>query len=162
MSNNIMVRIYDKYDDAYADVKNLMDRGVLKKYISVIGRAEEEKAGEYEEEKSLDKLVFWGEQGAFWGGLWGLLAGGTLLAVPGFGPLAATGQIMSAVAGMLGGAAIFGTTGAMTAWFADRGVEDSLAQKYSKYLEDGKIMLIVHESTDAVEMAEKILNESSK
>ena len=154
-----MVRVYDNYDAAYADVVKLIDNGVFKKYISVIGRAEEEKAGEFEENKSLDKLVFWGEQGAFWGGLWGLLAGGMLLAVPGVGPLAATGQIMSAVAGMLGGAAVFGTTGAMAAWFIDRGMEDSLAQKYAKDIEDGKIVVIVHGDEDAVDMANKILSE---
>jgi len=159
MSKNIMVRVYDNYDAAYADVVKLIDNGVFKKYISVIGRAEEEKAGEFEENKSLDKLVFWGEQGAFWGGLWGLLAGGMLLAVPGVGPLAATGQIMSAVAGMLGGAAVFGTTGAMAAWFIDRGMEDSLAQKYAKDIEDGKIVVIVHGDEDAVDMANKILSE---
>ena len=159
MSKNIMVRVYDNYDAAYADVVKLIDNGVFKKYISVIGRAEEEKAGEFEENKSLDKLVFWGEQGAFWGGLWGLLAGGMLLAVPGVGPLAATGPIMSAVAGMLGGAAVFGTTGAMAAWFIDRGMEDSLAQKYAKDIEDGKIVVIVHGDEDAVDMANKILSE---
>ncbi len=159
MSENVMVKVYDKYDDASSDVNKLIHGGILKKYISVIGRAEEEKAGEFEEEKSLDKLVFWGEQGAFWGGLWGLLAGGMLLAVPGYGPLAATGQIMSAIAGMLGGAAVFGTTGAVVAWFVDRGMEDSLAQRYAKHLEDGKILVIVHGDEDVIDMAHKILNE---
>ena len=132
---------------------------MLKKYISVIAKGEQEEKNEFEYKKHAENMIFWGEQGAFWGGLWGLLMGGILFWAPGVGPIVATGRILAAIAGMAGGAAMFGATGAMTAWLIDLGIEKSLAEKYGDYLKDGKILVIVHGDDDAVAIAKKVLNE---
>jgi len=157
MSTNIMVKVCDTYDEAAKSVNDLIANGVLKKYISVLAKGEQEKFEGFKEKKEASNIIFWGEQGAFWGSLWGLLAGGVFLWVPGFGPLVATGQIISAIVGMIGGAAVFGTAGAMTAWFIDMGIEKSLAHKYGDLLKDKKILVIVHGDADAVKMANDIL-----
>ncbi len=162
MSKKALVKVYENYDEAAKAVNLLLERGVLKKYISVIGKGEQEEKNEFEFNKENNNMIFWGEQGAFWGSLWGLLSGGILFWVPGFGPLVATGRILAAIAGMVGGAAILGAGGAMTSWFVDVGIEKSLAHKYAEMLKENKILLIVHGEDAAVEMAEDIFAEAEK
>ena len=63
---------------------------------------------------------------------------------------------------MIGGAVLFGSAGAMTAWFIDEGIEESLAKEYGDMLQNNKILVIVHGDEAAVEMAETILKESEQ
>jgi uncharacterized membrane protein len=162
MSKKTFVKVYDNYDDAAKGVKRLLKGGVLKKYISVIAKGEQEKQNEFKYEKEKEHMIFWGEQGAFWGALWGLLSGGILFWAPGAGPIVATGRILAAIAGMLGGAVLFGSAGAMTAWFIDEGIEESLAKEYGEMLQDNKILVIVHGDEAAVEIAEDIFKEEGE
>lgn len=159
MSKKVLVKAYDTYDDAAEAVNKLLDNGVLKKYISVIAKGEQEEKNEFEYKKNSENMIFWGEQGAFWGGLWGLLLGGILFWTPGVGPIVATGQILAAIEGMAAGAVMFGATGAMTAWLVDLGIEKSLAEKYGDMIKENKILVIVHGDEDAVEIAKKALGE---
>ena len=158
MNEKVLVEVFDSYEVAANNVNKLIDGGVLKKYISVIGKGEQKEQNEFEYKKNTDNMIFWGEQGAFWGGLWGLLMGGILFWTPGVGPILATGQILSAIAGMTGGAVMFGAAGAMTAWFVELGIEKSLAIKYGEMIKENKILVIVHGDKDAVEIAKKVLN----
>ncbi len=158
MSKKVFAKAYDTYDDAAEAVKKLLEGGVLKKYISVLAKGEQEELNEFEYKKENEDIIFWGEQGAFWGSLWGLLAGGVLMWVPGFGPLVATGRIIAALAGMIGGAATLGSISALTAWLVELGMEKRLAHRFENQLEQNKILVVVHGDSDAVKMAEDILN----
>ena len=158
MSKKVFAKTYDTYDDAAEAVKKLLEGGVLKKYISVLAKGEQEELNEFEYKKENEDIIFWGEQGAFWGSLWGLLAGGVLMWVPGFGPLVATGRIIAALAGMIGGAATLGSISALTAWLVELGMEKRLAHRFENQLEQNKILVVVHGDSDAVKMAEDILN----
>ncbi|QOP42571.1 DUF1269 domain-containing protein [Sulfurimonas sediminis] len=155
MSKEALVKVYDNYDEAAEFVNKLLANGVLKKYISVIAKGEQEEKNEFEYKKHSENIIFWGEQGAFWGGLWGVLMGGILFWAPGVGPIVATGRILASIAGMAAGAVMFGATGAMTAWLVDLGIEKSLAEKYGDMIQENKILVIVHGDEDAVEIAEK-------
>ena len=159
MSDKVLVKVFDSYEDAAKCVSTLIDGGVLKKYISVIGKGEQEEQNKFEYKKNAENMIFWGEQGAFWGGLWGLLMGGILFWAPGVGPILATGQILTTIAGMAGGAVMFGAAGAMTAWLVDLGIEKSLAIKYGDMIKENKILVIVHGDEDAVKIAKKVVNE---
>lgn len=56
-----------------------------------------------------ERMKGWGEMGALWGGLWGLITGAAgMFLVPGIGPLLAAGPVVEALAGAVGGAAITG------------------------------------------------------
>ena len=158
MSKEVFAKAYNTYDDAAQAVKTLLEGGVLKKYISVLAKGEQKELNEFEYKKENEDIIFWGEQGAFWGSLWGLLAGGVLMWVPGFGPLVATGRVLAALAGMVGGAATLGSISAIAAWLIDLGIEESLAHKYKDLLEQNKILVIIHGDEDAVKMAEDILS----
>jgi len=56
-----------------------------------------------------ERVKAWGEHGAVWGALWGLLAGATgLFVLPGIGPLLAAGPVVEALGGAIAGAAVSG------------------------------------------------------
>jgi hypothetical protein len=56
-----------------------------------------------------ERVKVWGEHGAVWGALWGLLAGATgLFVLPGIGPLLAAGPVVEALGGAIAGAALTG------------------------------------------------------
>jgi hypothetical protein len=72
------VAVFDNHEFAAAAVKQLVDSGFDIKKVTVVGRglhSEESVAGFY---NAGDRVKFWGTNGAFWGGLWGLLMGGSL------------------------------------------------------------------------------------
>src|SRR5487761_1277247 len=74
--------------------------------------------------------------GAVIGGTLGLLAGIGALAIPGVGPLIAAGPIMAALAGIGGGGAVGGFTGALIGM----GIPEYEAKKYEGRLKKGGIL----------------------
>ncbi len=157
-----LIAVYTNHDDLMDAINRLIEAGVAREHISALAKGEDTPEKSFEIEKENDAILFWGKQGAFWGGLFGLLAGGLFSVVPGFGPLVAAGPIVSSLAGLLGGAATFGSASALAAWLADFSVEAAEAKKYEDLLNEGKLLLIVHGSPDEIEKAQNILRELGK
>jgi len=111
-----LVAIYEKHEDASEAVKKLLEGGLSKEHIFALSKGEDTPEKSFEIEKENESILFWGKQGAIWGGLFGLLAGGIFSLVPGFGPIVAAGPVVSSLAGFLGGAATFGSASALAAW----------------------------------------------
>ena len=64
-------------------------------------------------------MKYWGKQGAFWGGLWGLLCGAAFFAIPGIGPVLVAGPLVASIIGALEGAIVVGglsARGAVQHW----------------------------------------------
>ncbi len=157
-----LIAVYDTHDDAAKAVKELLEAGISKEAISVLGRGEGEEPKEtFEVDKENDDILYWGKQGAFWGGLWGFLMGALFFWVPGFGPLIATGPIIASLAGALGGAAVVGSAAALVAWFVDLGMEEAEAHRYTDLLKAGKLLVIVHGS-DEIDKAAQTLEALGK
>lgn len=56
-----------------------------------------------------ERMKVWGRHGAFWGALWGLLAGAAgLFVLPGIGPVVAAGPIIEALVGAITGTTLSG------------------------------------------------------
>lgn len=157
-----IVDVFDRDEDAMEAVKRLLEGGVAKEHIHALSRGEDSPEKSFEIEKENESILFWGKQGALWGGLFGLLAGGIFSIVPGFGPLVAAGPVVSSLAGFLGGAATFGSASALAAWLADFSMEELEAHRYEKLLKEGKALVIVHAAGDELKRAEDILEKMGK
>ncbi len=75
---NSVVAIYDTHTDADRPVKELQRGGVDMHKLSIVGKGyhtDEQVVGYY---NAGDRMKYWGEVGAFWGGFWGLLFGSAL------------------------------------------------------------------------------------
>jgi len=62
-----------------------------------------------------DRMKYWGKIGAFWGGLWGLLFGSAMFAIPGLGPILVAGPLVLWIVAGLEGAAVVGGVSAIGA-----------------------------------------------
>src|ERR1700678_1918762 len=85
---NSVVAIYQTHSQAEEAVKELQKSGFDMKKMSIVGKdyhTDEHVVGYY---NAGDRMKYWGKQGAFWGGFWGLLFGAAFFWVPALGPLA--------------------------------------------------------------------------
>ena len=160
MKKHFVVAVYNDVEKAKATVHRLLEAGVKKRSISVVGKSNEEEIEEVELEKTNSDVLVWGAQGALWGGLLGLLLGGVLFVVPGFGPIVGVGPVAAALAGMLGGAmtgaAALGLADALIEW----GMGEIEAKRFEKLVEENKVLVVVHGDEADVQHAETVLKES--
>jgi len=160
-NENSCVAIYNTHEEAEQAVKDLQKAGFDMKKLSIVGKGyhtEEEPLGYYDVG---DRVMFWGKQGAFWGGLWGLLMGAGFFWIPAFGPLVIAGPISSAFIGALEGAAITGGMTALGAAIYSIGIPRDSVIKYETAVKADQFLLIVHGTQEEVERARALLKTSS-
>ncbi len=163
MKKNSLVAVFNSHEEVGAALDILTNQlKIGRDNISVLGKGENgEPKDTFELKKENSDIIFWGEQGALWGGIFGFLAGGFFAFIPGFGPLVAAGPILSSLVGALGGAEVLGSLGALVAWLTDLGMEEVQAHKYADYLKNGKIIILVQsDSKDELENIKKALEKT--
>jgi hypothetical protein len=93
--------------------------------------------------------------GVLTGGALGLLVGFGVLAIPGLGPLIAAGPIIAAFAGAGAGGAVGTLTGALIGM----GIPEYEAKRYESFVSEGGMLLSVHcDDKDAAHRAKSILD----
>jgi len=148
IDKNSCVAIFDTHEMAEKAVKDLGKAGFDMKKLSIVGNgyhSEQNAMGYY---NTGDRVMFWGKQGAFWGGLWGLLLGSAFFWVPGVGPLAVGGPLVAAIIGGLEGAAITGGLTALGAALYSIGIPKDSVIKYETAVKADKFLVIVHGTKD--------------
>ncbi len=160
ISKNSCVAIYKTHPEAELAIKDLEHAGFDMKKLSIIGKGyqlDEHAIGYYNTGK---RVKFWGKQGAFWGGLWGVLFGSAFFWIPGLGPLAIGGPLVSSLVGGLEGAAMTGGLTAFGAALFSIGIPKNSIIQYETAIKTDKFLLIVHGTKDEVERANDILGSS--
>ena len=106
--------------------------------LSIVGKdyhTDENVVGYY---NTGDRMKYWGKQGAFWGGLWGLLFGSAFFFIPGIGPLVVAGPLVTWIVGALEGAAIMGGLSALGAGLYGMGIPKDSILQYETAIKTGK------------------------
>jgi hypothetical protein len=98
--------------------------------------------------------------GAFWGGLWGLLAGAAFLIIPGVGPLLIAGPVAASVIGALEGAIFVGGVSALGAGLVSLGIPKDKVVKYESSIKAGKFLLICHGTDADLERVRELLRQA--
>jgi hypothetical protein len=154
---NSVVAIFDQHTQAETAIKDLQRSGFNMKELSIIGK-------EYEMDESVvgyystgDRMQYWGKNGAFWGGLWGLLFGSAFFMIPGVGPFLMFGPIVSWVVGALEGAVLVGGLSAIGAGLYSIGIPQKSVLQYETSLKAGKFLLVAHGTVEEVTRAKAIL-----
>jgi hypothetical protein len=125
--------------------------------LSVVGKnthADEQVVGYY---NAGDRMKYWGKNGAFWGGFWGLLFGSAFFAIPGIGPLLAAGPVVAWIVGALEGAVLVGGLSALGAGLYSIGIPKDSVVQYELAIKTDKFLLLVHGTASEVEKAREIL-----
>ena len=140
---NSVVAVYDSHSKAEAAIKELQKDGIDMKSLSIAGKnthTDEQVVGYY---NAGDRVRFWGKEGAFWGGIWGLLFGSAAFAIPGIGPILAAGPLVAWIVAGLEGAIVVGGVSALGAGLMSIGIPKDSVIKYETSLATDKYLLIV-------------------
>jgi len=106
-----------------------------------------------------DRMKAWGKQGAFWGAVWGLLAGASgMFVLPGLGPLLVAGPIVEALGAAIAGAAVAGGTMAGAAAVSHlasalhrMGIPEDELEQIESAIQAGQYVVILHCAPDESE-----------
>ena len=157
-TNDTTVAIYKTHAEAEAAVKELQQSGFDLKKLSIVGRdyhTDEQVIGYY---NAGDRIKFWGKEGAFWGGIWGMLFGSAFFLVPGIGPMIVAGPLVTWIIGALEGAAVMGGLSAIGAGLYSLGIPENSILNYETALKAGKFVLIDHGSAQEVAHARETIS----
>ena len=159
---NSVVAVFASHKQAEDAIRELQKDGFDMKQLSIVGkdmRTEEHVVGYY---NAGDRMLYWGGQGAFWGGFWGgmsaLLFGSAVFFVPGIGPLLVAGPLVVWIVGVLEGAVVLGGISALGAALFSIGIPTNSVVKYETEVKNGKILLIAHGTVADVERAKELLD----
>jgi hypothetical protein len=154
---NSVVATYETHEQAELAIKQLQKDGIDMKSLSIAGKnthTKEQVVGYY---NAGDRVRFWGKEGAFWGGIWGLLFGSAAFAIPGIGPILAAGPLVAWIVAGLEGAVVVGGVSALGAALMSIGIPKDSVIKYETALTTDKFLLIVHGTPNEVEKAKNII-----
>jgi hypothetical protein len=160
-TKNTVSAVYDSHDHAEDAVKKLTDANIPIKGISIIGR------GFHTEEKAIgfynmgDRMKIWGANGAFWGSMWGLLAGGLFMTVPIIGPVVIVGAFAAMVIGAVEGVVVVGGVSALAAALASIGIPKNTILQYEDVIKADGFVVLVQGTISDVERAREILQTSN-
>ncbi len=150
--------LFDTYEHATGAVHALKDAGINSTDISFIANS----PADIEHVDAIGEGATTGaELGAVLGGTGGLLAGLGLLAIPGLGPVVATGWLFAAAIGAVAGAGVGAATGGLVGALTHAGVPESDAHVYAEGVRRGGALVTARVDEARAETAEAILRSAN-
>ena len=146
---NYLGAVFESEDDAHTVVEEMIENNFPMDQVSILhkagGQGDDFLGIVYTDEK--ERFKVWGEKGALWGAIGGLLAGIGMMSIPGIGPVVVAGPIIEALVGAVAGAGVMTAGAAAThLTIALRRMdipEDKLAMLHQAVM-DGKTVLLVN------------------
>jgi len=152
-----IVGVYESHLNAIEAVKALKEAGLSEKSISLMGKADvvDEKlhASSTDKIKNAPVLI-----GIVLGPILGLLAGASIVAIPGLGFIYGAG----AVIGIIGGFDLGLIGGGIGTILMSLGISKENITSYYEHLEKGRYLIVVHGDQVLINKAEKILGSLDK
>lgn len=157
-----VVAMYQTHVEAEKAVKELQNSGLNMKQCSIIGQgfhSEKEVIGFY---NAGDRMLLWGQEGAFWGGIWGLVFGSGFFLIPGVGQVLVGGALVSSIVGALEGAVVVGGLNALGAGLYSIGIPQDSILKYETAIKENKFIVSFHGTALEIAKAREILDWTPK
>ena len=150
-----VIASYQNHTDAEMAVRHLADSGLPINQISIVGRnfeSHEDVQGFY---RPADAALDGAGQGAWFGGLFGLMLGAMgFFVMPAVGAFMVMGPLSGMIAGAIGGAGV----GALINGLVASGVPREQALKYQERLQAGEFLVVVHGSAEMTARAHEVLD----
>ncbi len=154
---NAVVAIYSSHDQAEAAIKNLQKGGFDMRKLSIVGKdnhGEEHVTGYY---STGNGMKYWGKMEVFWGGLWGYMVAAAFFAIPGIGPVAMAGPLVSAIVEGLEGAAMVGGVSALGVGLYSIGIPKENVTQYESVIKAAKFLVVANGTLEEVTKVKGIL-----
>jgi hypothetical protein len=155
---NSLIAVYKTVADAETAVKSLRDGGYPINEVSIIAKDLKDSHRLHAYVTSSDEAT---ATGAFFGGIFGLLAGAAFVWAPGFGPLVVAGTIAAEVLGFFEGAAAGAIVAGMLGWLVKFAVSEEKIWKYEHAVKAGKALVAVTGPEELIPKAHAILERTS-
>ena len=155
--DHVTISSYDTAEQAEHAVNALREGCVDLTAVSVAGKNAATKGRVTAYYDVGERMIYWGEEGAIWGGLWGLLFGAALFAVPGIGPILVAGPLVGCIVAGLESAVVGGGVSALGAGLLNIGIPKDSLLEYENALQSSRILVIVHGTEKIVAKARAIL-----
>jgi uncharacterized membrane protein len=155
---NVVVAIFDSHAKAEEAVRTLGRSGLSMDHLTIVGKGyhtDEQVIGFY---NVGDRIKLWGSNGAFWGGIWGLFAGGLLITVPLVGPVVVLGHLAAMLVGAVEVALLVGGVSALAGALASLGIPQDSVVRYEKAVKADQYVVMAHGSPNEVNDAKGILH----
>ncbi len=152
------VAIFSTHEGAEGAITDLQRSGYDMKRLSIVGRdytTDEHVVGYY---TTGDRMKTWGRNGAFWGGIWGLLFGSAFFFVPGVGPLLVAGPMVAWIVSGLEGALVVGGLSALGAGLVSLGIPKDSVLRYETAIKNDKFLVVADGTAVDVARAKEILS----
>jgi hypothetical protein len=152
-----IIAVFPDHNAAEGAVKRLAQAGFDLKTLSVVGK------GYHTDEKVVgfynvgDRVKFWGRQGAFWGGLWGLFFGGLFITIPVVGYVGVLGYLATVMIAAIENAVVVGGLSALGAALYGIGVPKDSVIQYETALKADSFLLMAHGPAAEVNRAKTLL-----
>ena len=156
-TNNAVVAVFASHQAAETAIRKLAAGGLDLKHFSIVGKGyhtEETPMGFY---NAGDRVRFWGQNGAVWGGLWGLFFGGMLMVVPVIGPVMVLGPLAASVFSAFEGAVVVGGLSALGAAIYGLGIPKDSVIRYEEALKADGFLVMAHGSVNETQRARTML-----
>ena len=157
LQNESVIAVFGDPHETDAAVKKLASAGFALENLTVVGKryhSEEKAIGFYD---TRGRIKFWGKRGAFWGGLWGLFAGGVALTVPAVGQIMVLGYLATMVVSAVEGAIMVGGLSALGAALHSAGIPRNSILQYEQAVKADGFLLVVHGAVEELVRARAIL-----
>ena len=158
LDKNIVVAACEDHTKAEAAIRELQLAGFDMKKLSIVGKAfrsEEDVIGYY---NAGDRMRFWGKEGAFWGGIWGLVFGSAFFWVPGIGPSSDRRPTCGLDRRALEGAAVVGGLSALGAGLYSLGIPKDSILRYESAVKAGAFLVVAHGTIEEANRARTVLD----
>ena len=155
--NHAVVAVFADHTAAETAIRKLADDGLDIKHFSIIGKGyhtEEQVVGFY---NAGDRIKFWGQNGAMWGGLWGLFFSGIFMTVPVVGPVVVLGHFATMVFAAVEGAVVVGGLNALGAALYSLGIPKDSVIQYEQALKADGFLIVAHGPVEELVRAKTIL-----
>jgi hypothetical protein len=154
---NSIIAVYDTHQATEDGVRELQKVGFNMAKLSIVGKeyyTEEHIVGYY---NAGNRMKYWGQMGAFWGGVCGMLAGAAFFVLPGMGPMLIAGPLAAGIADTLdkepsGDLSVLGTC------LFSLGVPKENILRYEWNLRKDKVLLVAHGTAKVLMDAKEILH----
>jgi len=152
MFHECVVAVYNSLDEARAAVQKLEDARFPHDHVSLVTNSvhrqvEQESSMQYGDDSGRNAV-----KGAGFGGLFGLLIGAPLLAIPGLGAVLLAGPLAAGITGAIVG----GFLGSMSGW----GVHSDHVREYEERVRAGAILVVVTGPPREIAEAQRILQDT--
>ncbi len=152
-----VVAVFARHTGAEDAIKMLQEGGFNVRQLSIIGRGfyhDQQVSGCY---STGERMKYWGELGAFWDGLWGVLTGAAFLIIPGLGPVIVAGHIATWIMGAIEAALVIGGLTVLGSALVSFGIPRASVANYEESVNSGKYLLIANGSAQELGRAREML-----